>query len=91
MRRADQLQIALICLCKLLLIPYAVYLFAANVLHLEPLTVGVLVLLAACPCGVNVLPFAQKSNADRQLVSAAIFLSTVVAVVTLPLWVWWVG
>ena len=90
-QRRDQLQIALICLCKLLLIPYAVYLFAGNVLHLNALTTGVLVLLAACPCGVNVLPFAQKSAADRQLVSAAIFLSTVIAVVTLPLWVYWVG
>ena len=90
-QRRDQLQIALICLCKLLLIPYAVYLFAGNVLHLAPQTTGVLVLLAACPCGVNVLPFAQKSAADRQLVSAAIFLSTVIAVVTLPLWVYWVG
>lgn len=84
----DQIRVLLVCLCKLLLIPAAVYFFAANVLHLSHVTTGVLVLLAACPSGVNVLPFAQKSNTDRQMVSGAIFVSTVVAVVTLPVWVY---
>jgi len=82
----EQVRVLIVCLCKLLLIPTGVYLFASSILHLPPMTTGVLVLLAACPSGVNVLPFAQKSNADRQLVSAAIFVSTVAAVVTLPLW-----
>lgn len=84
----DQQRVLLICLCKLLLIPGGVYFFVTNILHLDPLTTGVLVLLAACPSGVNVLPFAQKSAADRQMVSAAILVSTVVAVVTLPVWVY---
>lgn len=83
-------RLVLICLCKLLLIPALVYLFADRVLYLTPMTTGVLVLLAACPCGINVLPFAQKSNRDRQMVSAAILLSTVASVVTLPVWVYWV-
>lgn len=86
----DQLRVLVVCLCKLVLIPAGVLFFAGSVLHLSHVTTGVLVLLAACPSGVNVLPFAQKSNADRQMVSAAIFVSTVVAVVTLPVWVWWV-
>lgn len=85
-----QLHVVLICLCKLLLIPAGVFFFTNSVLHLDAVTSGVLVLLAACPCGVNVLPFAQKSDADRQVVSAAIFVSTVAAVATLPLWVYWV-
>lgn len=89
--RRDLGQLLLILLCKLLIIPAAVYFFATTILHLSPVTSGVLLLLAACPCGVNILPFAQKSDADRQMVSAAIFLSTVAAVVTLPLWVLWVG
>ncbi len=86
----DQARVLVVCLCKLLLIPAGVLFFAGSILHLSHVTTGVLVLLAACPSGVNVLPFAQKSNADRQMVSAAIFVSTVVAVVTLPVWVWWV-
>lgn len=84
----DQGRVLLLTLGKLLLVPAGVYFFAMRILHLDALTTGVLVLLAACPSGVNVLPFAQKSNADRQLVSAAIFVSTLVAVVTLPFWVY---
>ena len=83
-----QLHVALVCLCKLLLIPAGVYFFAGAVLHLDAMTRGVLVLLAACPCGVNVLPFAQRSDADRQMVSGAIFVSTLAAMATLPLWVY---
>jgi len=84
----DQGRVLLLTLGKLLLVPAGVYFFATRILQLDALTTGVLVLLAACPSGVNVLPFAQKSNADRQLVSAAIFVSTLVAVVTLPVWVY---
>jgi predicted permease len=87
----DQGRVLVLTLCKLVVVPAAVYFFSGNVLHLSPVTTGVLVLLAACPSGVNVLPFAQKSAGDRQLVSAAILVSTVVAVVTLPVWVYVVG
>lgn len=87
---SSQLRLLLICACKLLLIPAGVLIFAGGVLHLDSLTTGVLALLAACPCGINVLPFAQKSDADRHTVSAAIFVSTVASVATLPLWVYWV-
>ena len=84
----EQARVLLVSFCKLLLIPAGVYFFAQSVLHLTHVTTGVLVLLAACPSGINVLPFAQKSSADRQMVSAAIFVSTVAAVVTLPFWVY---
>jgi predicted permease len=86
----DQGRVLVISLCKLVVIPAGVLFFAGTVLGLSHVTTGVLVLLAACPSGVNVLPFAQQSNSDRQLVSGAIFVSTVVAVVTLPVWVYWV-
>ncbi|MEZ4621780.1 MAG: AEC family transporter [Caldilineaceae bacterium] len=84
----NQRRVLLVTLLKLVVVPAAVYYFAGTVLRLDPVTTGVLVLLAACPSGVNVLPFAQKSNSDRQLVSAAILVSTVMAVVTLPVWVY---
>lgn len=45
----------------------------------------VLVLLAACPSGVNILAFAKTPEDTRQ-VSSAVFLSTVLAALTLPLW-----
>jgi predicted permease len=46
---------------------------------------SVLVLLAACPSGVNVLAFVRHAD-DTRPVGSAVFLSTVVAAVSLPLW-----
>jgi len=43
------------------------------------------VLLAACPSGVNVLAFVKHSD-DTRAVSSTVFLSTVAAAVSLPLW-----
>ncbi|MHC8286977.1 AEC family transporter [Pseudomonas sp. XS1P51] len=48
---------------------------------------AVLVLMAANPCGVNVLGFA-RSLEDSQKTSSAICLSTLLSAVTLPLWMW---
>ena len=45
----------------------------------------VLVLLAACPSGVNVLAFVKHSE-DTRAVSSTVFLSTLMAVISLPLW-----
>lgn len=45
----------------------------------------VLVLLAACPSGVNVLAFVRNAD-DNQPVSSTVFLSTVCAAATLPGW-----
>ncbi len=46
---------------------------------------SVLVLLAACPSGVNVLAFVINQD-DTRAVSSTVFLSTLLAVVSLPLW-----
>ncbi|GAB6388029.1 AEC family transporter [Stutzerimonas marianensis] len=46
---------------------------------------SVLVLLAACPSGVNVLAFAVNPD-DIRPVSSTVFLSTVLAAITLPAW-----
>jgi malonate transporter len=46
---------------------------------------SVLVLLAACPSGVNVMAFARTAE-DSRSVSAAISLSTLLASISLPLW-----
>lgn len=46
---------------------------------------SVLVLLAACPSGVNVLAFVINQD-DTRAVSSTVFLSTLLAVITLPLW-----
>ncbi|WP_193076087.1 AEC family transporter [Pseudomonas sp. FME51] len=45
----------------------------------------VLVLMAACPTGINVLAFAMGQE-DTRILGSVIFLSTVMAAVTLPIW-----
>lgn len=45
----------------------------------------VLVLMAACPTGINVLAFSMGQE-DTRILGSVIFLSTVMAAVTLPIW-----
>ena len=71
---------ALICVLKLALMPTLVLVAARQILRLDASTVSVLVTLAACPSGINVLPFAQQSERELRIASAAIFVSTLAAV-----------
>ncbi|MDA7089173.1 AEC family transporter [Pseudomonas sp. SA3-5] len=72
-------------LAKLLLFPAMVWWLSAQLPGLNEAARSVLVLLAACPSGVNILAFA-KTPEDTRNVSSAVFLSTVLAALTLPLW-----
>lgn len=76
--------LVLLTLSKLLLMP-ALVLALGLLAGLDPLAHTVLVLMAACPTGVNVMAFAM-GQADTRIISSVIFLSTVVAGLTLPLW-----
>lgn len=72
-------------LTKLLVFPALV--FAAGLLlpGLGADARTVLILMAACPTGVNVLAFAMGQE-DSRIINSVIFLSTVIAAVTLPIW-----
>ncbi|WP_304640886.1 AEC family transporter [Pseudomonas sp.] len=48
---------------------------------------AVMVIMAACPTGVNVLAFAMGGE-DNRIISSVICLSTLAAVLTLPAWLW---
>src|SRR3990167_5771408 len=72
-------------LAKLLLFPAMVWWLSGQLPGLSEAARSVLVLLAACPSGVNILAFA-KTPEDTRNVSSAVFLSTVLAALTLPLW-----
>ncbi len=72
-------------LAKLVLFPAMVWWLSMQLPGLSDAARSVLVLLAACPSGVNVLAFA-KNPEDTRSVSSAVFLSTVLAALTLPLW-----
>ncbi|MDH0748812.1 AEC family transporter [Pseudomonas sp. GD03842] len=75
-----------ITLAKLILLPLLV-LLACMAMGIAGTPRGVLVLMAANPCGVNVLGFA-RSLEDSQKTSSAICLSTILSALTLPLWMW---
>lgn len=71
---------------KLIALPLLV-LLACMLSGIDGTARGVLVLMAANPCGVNVLGFARSLD-DSQKTSSAICLSTILSAVTLPLWMW---
>ena len=71
---------------KLVALPLLV-LLTCMLLGIDGMPRGVLILMAANPCGVNVLGFARTLD-DSQRTSSAICLSTIVSALTLPLWMW---
>lgn len=79
-----------VCLGKLVLLPVAVLGLGSLMPGLDGLALQVLVLAAANPIGVNVLAFAETPE-EQYTVGASIFLSTLLAAATLPLWVLWMG
>jgi len=56
-----------------------------------PLWAKVAILLAALPVGVNVYVFATRYDAGQAESAAAIVISNILSVVTLPLLLYWLG
>jgi malonate transporter len=72
---------------KLVLLPAGVLAMATLVFRLPPPASAVLVVLAACPVGVNGAALVQADGKDASLVSSAILLSSILCMLTLPAWV----
>ena len=70
---------------KLGIFPLLVWWFSARLPGLDHAARSVLVMLAACPAGVNVLAFVVQGD-DTRPVSSTVFLSTVLSAISLPLW-----
>ncbi|QOZ32807.1 AEC family transporter [Bradyrhizobium sp. CCBAU 53421] len=73
---------------KLIAYPLLVWYLFAQLLRLESIWVQVAVLLASMPSAGSNYVLAQRYAADDDQVSAAIVLSTVVSVVTVPIAAW---
>lgn len=73
---------------KLILLPAAVLAMALFVFRLPAPATAVLVVIAACPVGVNAAALVQADGKNASLVSSAILLSSVLCVVTIPMWIW---
>jgi len=78
-------------LCKLVLLPALVYMCAAGIFMLQPVTVTVLVILSACSTGVNAYLIALQQQQHQETVASTVVVSTLVSVVTIPLWLWFLG
>ena len=72
------------CAVRLLLIPLVV-LGVLTLLHIDTLVTGVTVLLAAMPAASTTAILAEKYNGDAKFASAAVFFSTLLSLVTVPL------
>ncbi len=72
---------------KLVLLPAGVLAMATLVFQLPAPACAVLVVLAACPVGVNGAALVQADGQDASLVSSAILLSSILCMLTLPAWV----
>ena len=74
---------------KLLLLPVIVYVSAYYVFNFETMTTTTLVILSACPTGVNAYLIAKQQEDHQETVAGTIMISTMFSTITIPLWLWW--
>jgi predicted permease len=72
-------------LVKLLLYPLLL-LWLGLVFGLDPLMVQALALQGAAPTAISILLIAESVGRDQELAAALVFWSTVLAVLTAPVW-----
>lgn len=84
--RGERRFIALACMIKLIILPIIVYLTSHYLFQLKAIVTQVLVILSACPTGVNAYLIAQMHKLHRKAVASTIVASTMVSVITIPLW-----
>ena len=76
----------LISVLKLVLHPLIVLVLATQVFDMPQAWAGVAVLFAACPSGINAYLFAERYGEGIAVASSAVALSTMLALVTLVVW-----
>jgi malonate transporter and related proteins len=86
--RATAAAAAGIAMVKLVIYPFVVWFMLACLLRTAPFWVEAGVLIAALPSTANIYVLAQRYDADAERMSAAIVLSTLVSVVTVPFAAW---
>jgi len=71
---------------KLILLPTLVFLTSKYIFELETFVVTVLVILSACPTGVNAYLIAATHKQHQETVAGTVVLSTLLSIITIPLW-----
>lgn len=69
---------------RLVFVPVLIYLIL-RLLNTEPLIMGVTVIFAAMPAGTTTAVLAEKYGADSEFASKAVFATTLLSLVTIPL------
>ncbi|WDE06625.1 AEC family transporter [Thalassomonas viridans] len=83
--------IMLASIIKLIILPALVFATAFYLLRLEPMITTVLVVLSASPIGVNAYLIAKMQEKHQETLAGAVVVSTVMSVVTIPAWLWFLG
>ena len=90
-------------LIKLMLLPSLVYITAHYVFDLPEIQLNILVLLSACPTGINAYLIATNIHSDRalkfsqnnidtdQIVASTIAITTISAIFSLSFWLWFLS
>lgn len=84
--RKELVYISIASITKLLLLPTLVFLTTSIIFDLQPLIVTVLVILSACPTGVNAYLIATTHQQHQQTVAGTVVVSTLLSMITIPLW-----
>ncbi|MEN3931717.1 AEC family transporter [Microvirga sp. W0021] len=79
-------QPSIISFLKLIMHPLLVYVLASYVFTMPPVWIGVAVLFAACPTGVNAYIFAAQYRQGIGLASTTLTLSTALSIFTIVMW-----
>jgi len=76
---------------KLLILPLTVYLSAHYIFDFEKTIVTTLVLLSACPTGVNAYLIAKQQIQHQQPAACTVVATTVASIITIPFWLWFLS
>ncbi len=76
---------------KIILLPLLVYFCATNLFALPEIQRNVLVILSACPTGVNAYLIAKNFNAYEQTIASTVVFTTIISVISLSAWMWWLN
>ena len=84
--RQEVTYISIACVSKLIILPCLVFLTTHYVFNLEPLIITVLVILSACPTGVNAYLIATTHQQHQHTVAGTVVVSTLLSTISIPLW-----
>ena len=85
--KAVNFELAMVCICKLLLYPLLAYLMMLP-FNIDPLVRTVVIIESAMPSMASTPVLTQKYGGDSEFAVTAIFITTLLSVITIPLMVY---